>query len=136
MLHRSVRFLKPAFHWDRWRYFRLPVLAMTLPWGRCRMANLYRSLEAAHCWTCFNNFLHVYGGPSVCLWRFARLASHSGAPVLRWHRRCGCWGNSAVVCSVKTYGSIWNERIMENRFYGNWNAFASHEQCTVRQGEP
>jgi hypothetical protein len=51
--------LRPQFHWNHWRYFRLLVLAMACMWGRRNVTNLYRYLEVEHHRTRFNNFFLV-----------------------------------------------------------------------------
>jgi hypothetical protein len=51
--------LRPHFHWNHWRYFRLLVLAMACMWGRRNVTNLYRYLEVEHHRTRFNNFFLV-----------------------------------------------------------------------------
>jgi SRSO17 transposase len=58
-LDKFFRPLKGHFHWDQFTYFRLLVLAMAVMWGRRNVANLYRSLEARHHRTRFNNFFLV-----------------------------------------------------------------------------
>src|SRR5262245_35457876 len=58
-LDQFFRPLKGHFHWDHGTYFRLLVLALAVMWGRWKVANLYRYLEAEHHRTRFNNFFLV-----------------------------------------------------------------------------
>jgi DDE superfamily endonuclease len=47
------------FHWDHCTYFRLLVVTMAVMWGRRKVANLYRYLDAEHHRSRFNNFFLV-----------------------------------------------------------------------------
>jgi hypothetical protein len=51
--------LRPHFHWNHGRYFRLLVVAMACMWGRRHVANLSRYLDVEHPRTRFNNFFLV-----------------------------------------------------------------------------
>jgi hypothetical protein len=51
--------LRSPFHWNQGMYFRLLVVAMACMWGRRKVANLYRYLDAEPHRTRFNNFFLV-----------------------------------------------------------------------------